>query len=206
MTLLQSDKLFAERGGMPRRRSRAARGGFTLIELIVSMTTGVIISGIAGSLLWNASRQQTEIAARGELIDLGGAALDLMLRYIREVPQDAALTGLAQISVAAQNQLTFGNFGFRHNSGSSILEMTIDGANWRTLAREVSGLTFTYFNTTAVELNAFGGSSPFSLGLADRQSIRRVRIDITLTRGTEAQTLRTGIFLRNFMSEVGNDP
>jgi len=62
-----------ERSHLPRSRRTAPGGGrsrcpgFTLIELVISISVGVIISGVAGSLLWNASTQRAEISLRGEL-------------------------------------------------------------------------------------------------------------------------------------------
>ena len=48
-------------------------------------------------LIWNASRQRAEIAARCDLIETGSATLEVMLRNLREIPQDAGLVGDAHL-------------------------------------------------------------------------------------------------------------
>jgi type II secretory pathway pseudopilin PulG len=171
---------------------------FTLIELVTSMTVGVIICGIAASLIWNASRQRAETAARSELMEVGSAALEVMLRYLREIPQDAALLGEAQVDVAAATELRFdgGIVGFRLDGGANTLEMTNDsGANWHPLAKDVSGLTFSYFQGDG------SGLTSLPLSLVDRQSVRRISLQVQLDRSSQSALLRTSIYLRNFMNE-----
>ncbi len=198
--------------GMSRRsvstqsRRAPARSAFTLIELVVSITVGVIISGVAATLILNASKQRMEVAARGELIDMGSASMEVMLRYIREISQDECplaatpcLNGNAQVTTAADSDLRFDTYGFRLNAGN--LEMTRDsGTNWHTLASRVTGLTFTYYNRTGTVL------SPRPLSQANRYAIRRIGIQLDLASGSETTRLRTSIYLRNFMNEVTSAP
>ena len=185
-------------------RGRSGRRGFTLIELVTSMSVGVIICGVAGSLLWNASRQRAEVSARGELVDMSSAAVEVMLRYIREIPQDECpggpapcLLGNAQIALASATEIRFGSIGFRYNSGNRRLEMSNDGGtSWPPLVTDVSGLTFSYFNQTAAQLTSF------PLPQADREDVRRIVVDLQLARGGESAHLRTSVYLRSFMNEV----
>lgn len=175
------------------------RGGFTLIELVVSISASVIISGMAGSLLWNSARQRSEVSARVELVDVAARACEQMLRYVREIPQDAALTGAAQITTATATEIRFDTLAFRRNSGD--LEMSIDSAaTWHPLTREVSDFAFSYFDSDGNALNAF------PLSQANREAARVVRIFIELTRGPETRAIQTSIYLRAFMNEVTNDP
>jgi prepilin-type N-terminal cleavage/methylation domain-containing protein len=185
-------------------RRRRALSGFTLIELVVSMSVGVIICGIAGSLIWNASRQRTEIAARSELTDVGSSALEVMVRYVREIPQNECpsnpapcLNGNAQISLASATELRFGTTGLRYNAGAGRVEISNDTAvTWHTLATDVSSFAFSYFNRTNAALAAF------PLSQSDREDVRRISIDCQFARGAETAHLRTSVYLRNFMNEV----
>jgi prepilin-type N-terminal cleavage/methylation domain-containing protein len=178
--------------------------GFTLIELVISISVGAIISGIAGSLIWNAARQRTEVAARGELVDMGSAALEVMLRYIREIPQNECpgnptpcLGGRAQISLASATELRFGSNGLRYNAGSRCVEITNNnGTNWWVVASDVGSCAFSYFSRTNAALTAF------PLSQDNREGVRRISIDLQFARGTESAHLRTSIYLRNFMNEV----
>lgn len=181
-----------------------ARQGFTLIELVLSISVGVIISGIAATLLWNASRQRAEVSTRGELFDAASAAVEVVFRYVREIPQDECpsnptpcLLAHAQISTASATDLRFGNTGFRLNAGNNTVEMTIDnGAHWYALVKEASGFAISYRDRSGSALTSFPLSS------TDRAAVRRVGIDLTLTRGGETAHVRSGLYLRSFMNEV----
>jgi prepilin-type N-terminal cleavage/methylation domain-containing protein len=204
---------FRRRAAHPTERPRRAsfglcRGGFTLIELVVSMSVGVIVCGIAGSLLWNASRQRAEISTRSELYDMGSAALEVMFRHVREIPQDECpssptpcLLGNAQVTAAGPSDLRFGSRGFRFNAINGAIEMTIDsGATWQRLAADVRSLSFSYWDRSA---NALTGSP---LSAADRAAIRRIGVDIQLARGGQSAHLRSAVYLRSFMNEVTRVP
>lgn len=189
-----------------RTPGRCRRRAFTLVELVVSITVGVIISGIAATLILNASKQRMEIAARGEITDMGSSAMELMLRYIREISQDECpsaatpcLNGNAQISKADASDLRFDNLCFRLNAGN--IEISNDSAgSWYTLATRVTGLTFTYYDRYAAALTSL------PLSAADRAKVRRITIQIDLASGVETTRIRTSIYLRNFMNEVTSAP
>jgi len=183
-----------------------SRHGFTLIELVVAISVGAIVSGTAGMLLWNASNIRAETSARSELTDEASAAMEVMLRYVREIRQDECpggptpcLYGNAQVITASATELDFDTDGFRQSG--STLEITNDtGATWHPLVRDVSSLIFTYYDRNNVVL------SSLPLSAADRQAIRRVGMRLVLTSGTQSATLQTSIYLRNFMNEVANAP
>ena len=130
--------------------------------------------------------------------------IEVMLRYIREIPQDECpggpapcLLGNAQIALASATEIRFGSIGFRYNSGNRRLEMSNDGGtSWPPLVTDVSGLTFSYFNQTAAQLTSF------PLPQADREDVRRIVVDLQLARGGESAHLRTSVYLRSFMNEV----
>jgi hypothetical protein len=174
--------------------------------MVVAMTVGVIISGTAAMLLWTASRQQVELAARNELTDMGSAAVERVVRYVREIGQNECpgnptpcLNGNAQIAEATATTFRFGVNGFRYNAGQ--LEMTIDsGTNWHPLAMDVSAVAFSYWNRAGAAL------ASFPLSASDREDVRRVQVTIDLARASETARLQTGIYLRNFMGEVLTDP
>jgi len=182
------------------------RRGFTLVELIVAITAGAIVSGSAAMLLLNASRYRAETAARAEMIDMASVGLETMVRYIREIDQDECpgdpspcLNGNAQIDTAALSSIVFDTYGFRLSGNN--LEMSTDSAvTWQPLVRNVSALTLRYFDRTNNELT----SLPLNAG--DREDVRRVQIRITLQIGAESLPLQTSVYLRAFTGEVLSDP
>lgn len=193
------------------RRGRGAcrptvRRGYTLIELIVCIAVGVVISGSAGMILWNASSQRVELSARAELHEIAAAALEKIVRHVREVEQDECpgnptpcLLGNAQVSTATATELRFGSNGLRQTG--STLEMTIDnGTSWHVLVRDVSSFALAYANRLGSAMTSF------PLSQANREDIRQVQITLALTRGTQTANVRTAVYLRNFMNEVMSDP
>lgn len=189
----------------------ARRHGFTLVELVVAISVGAIISGTAGMITWNAAKIRAETAARSELVDEASSAMEVMLRYIREIRQDECpanptpcLNGNAQVTTAGATELDFDNYGFRL-TGTTV-EITNDtGATWHPFVRDVSSLAFTYYGwTTAVEAPTL--MSSFPLSAADRAAIRRVGVQVDLARSAQTVTLKTSIYLRKFMNEVANAP
>jgi type II secretory pathway pseudopilin PulG len=182
----------------------AALRAFTLIELVVSMSVGIVVCGLAGSLVWNASRLRAETGARSELVDLASAAVEIYVRYTREIAQNECpsnptpcLQGNAQISLASASQLVFGTTGFRYDAANGRLEISNNGGTtWQLLCSDVSSCTFSYVNRLGSSL------ATFPLSATDRAAVRRVGIDLQLTRGAETAHLRASTFLRNFMNEV----
>ncbi|HUN82649.1 MAG TPA: hypothetical protein VMV81_14185 [Phycisphaerae bacterium] len=185
---------------------RTIARGFTVMELVVSITVSVIICGAASALLWNAASQQAQVAARADMIDNGSAAMELMVRYLREITQNECpgnptpcLNGNAQVTTATSTLIQWGSYGFRQNG--TTLEMSTDNAaSWHRLTTDLSTLQLTYFNRTGQDLST--QSSPGNLPA----NMRRIVIDLTLSRATQVVHLRTGLFLRNFMNEVNSDP
>lgn len=188
------------------KHRRRRRSGFTLVELIVAMTVGVLISGSAGWLLWNATNLRTRVAARSEIADAAATALETIVRHVREIPQDECpanptpcLLGNAQVTTATATELRFGSTGVRL-SGTQIELTTDNAANWYPLGKDVSEFAFAYYNRSGTAL------AGFPLSQSDREDIRRVQVTVAMTRGSESVKLRTGIYLRSFMDEVTTNP
>lgn len=178
-----------------RIRRKRRLSGFTLVELIVCIVVSAVISGMAGSLLWNATRMRSEVGARAELVDIAARGMEQILRYVREIPQDAALTGLAQISTANASDLRWGVYGIRR-TGSTIEVTANTGANWYPILKEATALTFAYYDKNNTALTSLPLSS------TNRQAVRLIKINLTVTRSTESVALQTSIYLRAFMNEV----
>jgi len=174
---------------------RRRRGAFTLVELVVCITVSAVICGMAGSLLWNATRMRSEAGARAELIDIAARGMEQILRYAREIPQDAGLVGEAQITTAGADDLRWDVYGFR-KTGATIEMTTNSGTTWRPVVKEVTALTFSYYDKTGAAL----GSLP--LNATNRQAVRLIKVNFTVARSIETLSLQSSIYLRAFMNEV----
>lgn len=185
----------ASRTGSSRLGVGCGRPGFTLIELIAVIAVTTVIGGLGGMMVLEASRTRASASARAELADAAARAMEQMVRYVREIPQDSSLSGKAQIATAEAAQVRWGNYGFRLNGAT--LEMTVDnGSNWRPAAKEATSLSFTYLDANGSAL------SPLPLSAANREAVRRIRLNLQLSRDSESVAVQTGVYLRAFMNEV----
>jgi prepilin-type N-terminal cleavage/methylation domain-containing protein len=176
-------------------RNEGTRPGFTLVEMLVALVAGGVICLAASIVLLEGSAAASNASRRSSLCDAAARAMEQMLRYVREIEQDAGLTGIAQITTADAGDLRFGPWGFRRNG--SVVEMTGDGGGvWRRACTDVSSLTFGYFDANGAAL------SPTPLSAAQRGAVRQVSIDLTLTGGGQSVRLRTAVYLRKFMNEA----
>lgn len=168
--------------------------GFTLMELVIAVAAGGIVAFSASMLLLECSTVLSSATRRVVLADSIARAMEQMTRTIREIAQDAGLTGQAQISTASATDLRFGANGFRQNG--SVIEMTIDTAtSWHRACANVSALTLRYYDRNGNEL----ASVPLSG--TDRTAVRQVSIELQASSLGQTHRVRTRVYLRNFMNE-----
>lgn len=173
------------------------RPGFTLIELVIAICAGGIISMVAGTLLLEASWTLAAASQRAKLADQSARAVEQVLRYVREIDQDAALTGLAQITTANTTDLRFGVYGFRLTG--TTLEMSIDtAASWQPVCNAVSTLTFRYYDKNGSQLSGVPLSS------TDRANVRQVSVELIVGSLNTNHRVRSRVYLRNFMNEAAS--
>jgi len=139
---------------------RCRSGGFTLIEMVVTLVVVGVLATIGATVMSGGFRSYflgREIAqddAQGRL------ALERMARELRTV------RSTADLDISVQNQVSFtdleGNaIAYRRNSGTSQLERSQNGVagTYRPLADNVSALTITYLHNDGVNPENFGGNS-----------------------------------------------
>ncbi len=181
----------------PTRKILRRRPAFTLIELVIAMTAGGIISMIAGTLLIEASWALAAASQRARLADQSVRAVEQVLRYVREIDQDSSLTGLSQITTANTADLRFGIYGFRLTG--STLEMSIDSAaSWQPVCNAVSTLTFRYYDKNGSQLSSVPLSS------TDSANVRQVSIELVVGSLSTNHRVRSRVYLRNFMNEAAS--
>jgi prepilin-type N-terminal cleavage/methylation domain-containing protein len=176
-------------------RKHRERRGFTLIELVIAMSVGGVISFVAATIVLEGSQVMRAASARASLCDNGARAIEMMLRYVREVTPTAPLGNTANIATADAADLRFDTYGFRQNG--SALEMTEDsGANWHRACDSVTGLTFRYYDTSGTELTAL------PLSPSDRGSVRQISVELQVSSAGQSIRLRSRVYLREFMHEA----
>ena len=163
------------------------RQGFTLVELIIVITIVGIIAGVVGSILLKAIDAWTFKFKRNDILWDGRLAINRMVREIREIKD------LASVTTASGSEFRFLNVDdadITYNLSSTDLNRTEDGVT-NLLAEDVSSLSFTYYDSNGSTISA-PTVSPSDT------DIRRVRIDLTLTKGGENVYLQSQGVPRNF--------
>jgi len=163
------------------------KNGFTLVELVIVISVVGIISTIVGSMLLGAIDAWVFKFNRNDILWDSRLAIDRMTREIRTIRNTTSVT------TASSAQFRFidaGNKDITYSLSSTNLNRTENGiANL--LAVDVSSITFTYYyaNGTVIPAPAVSPSAT---------DIRRVRINITLTKNGENVYLRSDASTKNF--------
>lgn len=156
------------------RRSR----GFTLLELLLTITMLMILGSVVGPVLGNIVHSATFVWARGDSLADARIAIERLVMELRLLPSISSLTSIGN-----------SNLAFQYPAGTN-LQYWLSGTNFQrnsnVLVSDVSALTFSYFDEQ--------GSITSTLG-----NVRSIGIQISVLppSGGEIMTLRTRVFLRN---------
>lgn len=160
--------------------------GFTLVELVIVITIVGIAAAVAGSMLLGTIDAWTFKFNRNDIIWDGRLAIDRMTREIRAVRDNTSVT------TASSTQFRFtdaGNKDITYSLSSTDLNRTEDGVT-NLIAENVSSLAFTYYDAS---------ESPIPTPtVSPTTDIRRIRINLTLTKNGQNVYLQSDSVPRNF--------
>jgi prepilin-type N-terminal cleavage/methylation domain-containing protein len=163
------------------------KNGFTLIELVIVIVIIGIAASIIGTMLLGVVKAWTFKFNRNDILWDGRLALDRMTREIRTIKTSTNVT------TANSSQFRFtdtGNKDITYSLSSTNLNRT-EGATANLLAADVSSLSFTYYNSSDTAIP----SPSVSPAVTD---IRRVRINLTLTKNGQNVYLQSDASTKNF--------
>lgn len=156
--------------------------GVTLIELIMVITIVGILTTVSSMYIKETIDLWRFLSFRSEAVAQGRLALLRMAREIRQIQNDASVriaeTSRFQFDDMSAAMITY------ELSGSNLLR------NSDILASGVSGLTFTYYDTSNQEI-ASPDVSP------NPTNIYRIDISVTIESGGQTKALRTQVYPRN---------
>ncbi len=163
------------------RQSVNRRSAFTLVELILVVGTIGMVTGALVGVIGNSTKDYEYGSERSTLLQDGQAVLDQMVRTLRQAKAFSAVSASTDqagfITYTSADDVTE---QFKLNTTTDELEYGQLGA-LDALTGDVTGLTFTCYDTDAVALT----------GAVDPASIKSVHIAITLT-GTQNTVTLTG--------------
>lgn len=162
--------------------------GFTLIELVIVITIIGIITGIVGSILLGAIDAWTFKFNRQDILSDSKLAMNRMVREMKEVKNRAKVT-TADLSEFSFENIDSVDITYAL-SGTDLDRIEDETAN--TLAENVSSLTFTYFDADGDDEIETPIVAP------SKTDIRRIRINLTLTKNEETLYLQSDVSPRNF--------
>ncbi len=161
--------------------------GFTLIELVIVISVVGIISVIIGSMLLGTIKAWTFKFNRNDILWDGRLAINRITREIRAVRDTASVT---TASAAQFRFIDTNNVDITYSLSSTNLNRTENGTA-NLLAGNVSSLAFTYYDANENTI-AIPSVSPSAT------NIRRVRINLTLTKNGQNVYLQSDSVPRNF--------
>jgi prepilin-type N-terminal cleavage/methylation domain-containing protein len=161
--------------------------GFTLVELMIVIVIVGIAASIIGFMLFGAIDAWTFKLNRADLLWDGRVSINRMTREIRTVKTSASVTTAS----TAQFRFTdVGNKDIAYSLSSTNLNRTENGTA-NLLAENVSALTFTYYNSSDTVI-------PSPTVSPSATDIRRVRINLTLTKNGQNVYLQSDASTKNF--------
>ncbi|MBU1913185.1 MAG: prepilin-type N-terminal cleavage/methylation domain-containing protein [Candidatus Omnitrophica bacterium] len=161
--------------------------GFTLVELVIVIVIIGIAASTIGFMLLGTINAWTFKFNRSDILWDGRLAMDRMTREIRTIRNSTSVTTASAVQFRFTDT---GNKDITYSLSSTNLNRTEDGiANL--LAADVSSITFTYYyaNGTVIPAPAVSPSAT---------DIRRVRINLTLTKNGQNVYLQSDAPTKNF--------
>lgn len=178
-------------------RTNRARGGFTLIESVVTMVILAIIMVMVSRLFLAASMGYTSAAERGELHVAVSCAMDRLATELRNTRvKSGASPACADITSTTPASIQWvdpdGSSRAVSLSGSDLL-YSVGGATGAVLASNVSSFAVATFDESNTALST-------SLSGSGTNSIRRIQITLVGSHAGVTDTLRTRVFPRACMT------
>jgi prepilin-type N-terminal cleavage/methylation domain-containing protein len=174
------------------RSHRLHPRGFTLIELIATMAVVGALGSIAASILIASIGGLMEATTSAQLHTELSIALDRVDRELRNVASDSGASDIApDIDALTSTSITW-NTSDQLSLAGSQLNLTLGGTS-AVLLDDVTALSVKAYDEDNTQMSS-------SLSGAACDDIRRLLIDITVSREGVTERLRTKIFLRCTMA------
>ena len=173
----------------------AARRGFTLVEMIAVIAILGTLAAAGSGLIFTASNAYADASIVAELHDEASASLDQCVRILRDIPEDAAASGPApDIDVIVPYGLRWDANTILYRSGTNLWYREGLGT-WRIVQTDVTAFVVrSYDNDAALLAGTLVGAAC--------DPIRRIEIELTVTRLGVSETVRTRVYLRCTMDEA----
>lgn len=173
--------------------TRKVRRGFTLVEAIATMSVLIALASVSSTLIYSFVTSYRDASVKGQLHMEASTAFDRITRALWSISRDSsASVNAPQISSVTSNSISFNGNWTLALSGTQLM-LTESGGTARPIMNSVSAFSIAVYNESnaAITLPVSGSAT---------QAIRRIQIQVTNSRETVSETLRTRVFLRATMA------
>jgi len=176
-----------------RRTPHRPRTAFTLVETIAAMVvvsvTGILTSGI----IFTAIHSYRDASTRAQLHNECSSAFDRISKLLWSIPRDSSAPVVAPlISSVTATSISWNNNWSLSLSGSQLM-FTENGGTARPILENVTSFSIACFDESNTAMAA-------SLSGAATQGIRRIQIQVTVSRQGISETLRARSYIRSLMT------
>ncbi|MBT8486811.1 MAG: hypothetical protein HKO59_07605 [Phycisphaerales bacterium] len=181
---------------MTRRRPHRRRG-FTLVEALATIVVLTALGSVGATVLYESTDGFVEASTRAQLHTELSLAMDRAVREIRKIDRDPAATGVApDINGVTATEIRWHTPETKLWRSGSFWYLNLDGGAANVLLRDVTAFTLETYD----ESNALLGTVLTGTGC---DPIRRVLLEVTITRNGVSETLRSKVFVRSTLSGSG---
>jgi hypothetical protein len=176
----------------PFLRARARRA-FTLVETICAIVVVATVGSVSSGIIYSAIQSYRDASTKAQLSDDCSAAMDRLTKALWSIPRDTSAAVVAPlISNVTASSISWNTNWTLTLSGTQLL-LTEAGGTPTSILDNVASFNVACYdqNNTALGANLSGAAT---------QSIRRIQIQISVTRQGQTETLRTRVFIRSLMS------
>ena len=179
------------------RKTRCRVTGFTMIELISTITVLAVVGSVASGVIFNAADAYLDASTMSQLHTELSIGLDRVVHELRGIPIDAAAVGLApDVDNITPTSITWSTNNSLALSGSDVT-LTIAGGPSAVLLSDVIS-----FNVQSYDEDNTALAGTLSGVTCD--PIRRVTVTVATTRYGITESLRSKVFIRSTMSGAGS--
>ncbi|GEM_PF-353030 len=165
--------------------------GFSLIELIISISLTAILSGIVALVVNNSFRIVEQVQSRKTLVLDGVSSVNKFDRDLRYLSGNSAL--LVGDAAAMKFQNTMGNTVEYQLSNGGLYRRVLGQGNSRLLAKDINTAIsgFKYYDRNKSEL------TDLPLSTQDREKVWSVELFLTLANSEQTIHYRASVFPEN---------